>query len=258
MTEAREAFLWGFPGARRLNKRVAHGRATLDEAPALQDLPTDGILPLVCMPHDKGPHFTDDGELSGREQFLSSTFGPRAARWILALFEIVQVGVLSLALVMLVRTFIVQPFYVKGASMEPNFLDHEYLLIDEVSYRFREPQRGEIIVFRYPRNPREFFIKRVIGLPNDTVEVHDGHVRITNDDHPQGFDLTESYLHGVETLGERRLTLASREYFVLGDNRGASLDSRIFGPVPQKDFIGRVWVRGWPLDRITKFEPPSY
>lgn len=210
------------------------------------------------MPDRKGPQFTDEGELSGRGQFLSSKFGPRAARWILALFEIVQIGVLSLALVMLIRTFVIQPFYVKGASMEPNFLDHEYLLIDEVAFRFREPIRGEIVVFRYPRNPREFFIKRVIGLPGETIEIHDGRVRVTNDEEQGGFVLTETYLEDSFTVGERRVTLGSDEYFLLGDNRDASLDSRIFGPVKRKEFIGRVWFRGWPPDRIGKFEPPFY
>ena len=82
-------------------------------------------------------------------------------------FELVKIIVISLVIIIPVRYFLIQPFYVKGASMEPNFYDHEYLIIDEITYRFRDPERGEIIVFRYPRNPQEYFIKRIIGLPGD-------------------------------------------------------------------------------------------
>jgi signal peptidase I len=79
------------------------------------------------------------------------------------LLELVQVILISAAIVIPLRTFLVQPFYVKGASMEPNFYDHEYLIIDELSYRFRDPQRGDIVVFRYPNDPKQYFIKRVVG-----------------------------------------------------------------------------------------------
>jgi len=142
--------------------------------------------------------------------------------------------------------------------MEPNFYDHEYLLIDEISYRFREPKRGDIIVFRYPRNPSEFFIKRVVGLPGETVEILDGVVTLYNNEHPNGIRLEESYLSGAYTPGRIKYVLGSDEYIVLGDNRDASLDSRAFGPVKRDELVGRVWIRGLPLNRAGIFETPEY
>ncbi|MBU1348865.1 signal peptidase I [Patescibacteria group bacterium] len=175
------------------------------------------------------------------------------------LFELIQVAAISLAIIIPVRYFLVQPFYVKGASMEPNFFDHEYLIIDELSYRFRNPDRGEIVVFRYPNDPKQFFIKRVIGLPGETVEISNGNVRIFNDDKPNGFLLPEQeYLDQEYTAATRTVTLKTNEYFVMGDNRVSSLDSRYFGPIERDDIVGRVWLRGWPLDRWKSFESPSY
>jgi signal peptidase I len=181
----------------------------------------------------------------------------RLLRWV---GELIQVAALVTAIVVPIRYFLIQPFYVKGASMEPNFYDHEYLIIDEISYRFRDPQRGEISVFRYPNDPSQFFIKRIIGLPGDTVEVNDGAVSVK----PAGSDKTtvldeNSYLASdVMTAGHKTVTLAPDEYFVLGDNRGASLDSRIFGEVPRKNIVGRVMLRGWPFSRVTWYETPNY
>lgn len=174
-------------------------------------------------------------------------------------FELIQVAAISLAIIIPVRYFLIQPFYVKGASMEPNFFDHEYLIIDEVSYRFRTPERGDIVVFRYPNDPSQFFIKRVIGMPGETVEITNGIVKVFNDSHPNGFTLPEQdYLEQPYTATTRNVTLKSDEYFVLGDNRTASLDSRYFGPVKRDSIVGRVWLRGWPLDRWKVFEKPVY
>lgn len=173
--------------------------------------------------------------------------------------ELVQVIAISLAIIVPVRYFLIQPFYVKGASMEPNFYDHEYLIIDELSYRFHPPERGDIVVFRYPNDPKQFFIKRVIGLPGETVEVADGVVKIYNNEHPNGIVLNEdSYLDQDFTASNRTVTLKAHEYFVLGDNRIASMDSRYFGPVPDSLLIGRVWLRGWPFDRWKVFKDPVY
>jgi signal peptidase I len=175
------------------------------------------------------------------------------------LFELIQVAAISLAIIIPVRYFLVQPFYVKGASMEPNFFDHEYLIIDELSYRLRDPVRGDIVVFRYPKDPTQFFIKRVIGSPGETVEIVGGQIKIFNDQNPNGFVLTETeYLDQEFTATTRTVTLKSGEYFVLGDNRIASLDSRYFGAIHRYDIVGRVWLRGWPLDRWKVFENPRY
>lgn len=176
-------------------------------------------------------------------------------------FELIQVAAVSLAIIIPVRYFLIQPFYVKGASMEPSFFDHEYLIIDELSYRFTDPSRGDIVVFRYPMDPKQYFIKRVIGLPGETVEVTETEVKIYNDQHPNGLVLDEgSYLDegGVSSPTRRTLTLKTGEYFVMGDNRGSSLDSRYFGAIQRTDIVGRVWLRGWPFDRWTMFDRPMY
>ena len=175
------------------------------------------------------------------------------------LFELIQVVVISLAIIIPVRYFLVQPFYVKGASMEPNFFNSEYLMIDELSYRFHPPSRGDVIVLRYPNDVKEFFIKRVIGLPGETVEIAGGQVKIFNDQHPNGFVLDEKgYLDQDYTQTTQTVTLKSDEFFVMGDNRLASLDSRYFGPEKKNLIIGRVWFRAWPLDRWKVFQTPVY
>jgi len=167
------------------------------------------------------------------------------------LLELLHVVVISLAIIVPVRYFLIQPFYVKGASMEPNFLDHEYLIIDEISYRFNEPQRGEIVVFRYPNDPRQYFIKRIIGLPGERIRVAGGTVWVYNERYPDGKALDESgYLEGVVTGGDRDVKVGANEYFLMGDNRPASLDSRAFGPVPRAFIVGKVWVRGWPPEKV--------
>ena len=176
-------------------------------------------------------------------------------------FELFKIVLISFVIIAPIRYFLIQPFYVKGASMEPNFYDHEYLIIDEISYRFNDPKRGEIIVFRYPKNPQEFFIKRIIAFPGERVQVKDGGVIVYNDENPDGMTLEETYLEkNVKTysLSEDAITLGPSEYFVLGDNRNASKDSRSFGPVDRSFVIGKVLLRGWPFDRLDVFPAPSY
>lgn len=176
------------------------------------------------------------------------------------IWEFVKILVISLAIVVPVRYFLIQPFYVKGASMEPNFHDHEYLIIDQISFRFSEPQRGEVIVFRSPYNWHDYFIKRVIGLPGERIEVKDGEVYLHNNEFKNGTKIDESeYLFpGTRTPGQIDFTLNEDEFFVLGDNRNSSLDSRSFGPVLRQRIVGRAWLRGWPFSRISKFNIPIY
>ena len=145
--------------------------------------------------------------------------------------------------------------------MEPNFFDHEYLIIDEITYRFEEPKRGDIVVFRYPRNPQEYFIKRLIGLPGETIQIENGSVIIYNEANPEGMTIAEEYLEpGTKTYGltESKIELNGNEYYVLGDNRNSSKDSRSFGPVNESFITGRVLFRGWPFNRIKVFEAPEY
>ena len=195
---------------------------------------------------------------SPTDSFWHRKLGPTFGAVALFLLEVIQVVVISAAIIVPIRYFLVQPFYVKGASMEPNFYDSEYLIIDELTYRFRQPERGEIVVFRYPRDPSQFFIKRVIGLPGETVEVTDGKVIIYNDVQPNGTVLQEEYISHIATQGKKKITLGDKEFFVMGDNRNESLDSRSFGPINDTAIVGRVWVRGLPLSRVSLFSLPQY
>ena len=195
---------------------------------------------------------------SNKDTFWHRKLGPTLGAVALFILEVVQIVIISAAIIIPIRYFLIQPFYVKGASMEPNYYDHEYLIIDEISYRFNEPVRGEIVVFRYPLDQSQFFIKRVVGLPGEIVEVSDGKVTIYNIDNPEGIVLEEGYLNGEQTFGKKRVELNADEYFVLGDNRDESLDSRRFGPIRDSDIVGKVWIRGLPLSRLAVFDLPEY
>ncbi len=162
-----------------------------------------------------------------------------------------RLGLIAAAIALPIRYFVAQPFIVRGASMEPNFQEREYLIIDEISYFFRRPARGEVVVFRYPLNPREYFIKRVIGLPGETLEIKEGRVFIINQDHPEGFRLEEPYLPSeLETRSSVRFTLEAGEYVVLGDNRPFSSDSRSWGALDRGFITGRVLFRAFPFSRF--------
>ncbi len=176
------------------------------------------------------------------------------------LFELLKVLVISLVIILPIRYYVIQPFYVVGASMEPNLHDYQYIVIDEISYRFRDVDRGEIVVLKNVDNQRQYLIKRVIGLPGEQVEITPaGDVVVTNTAFPDGNILSEKYLGPtIETNGANSWQLKDNEYFVMGDNRSASLDSRIFGPVTQENIVGRAWIRAWPLKQLTHFTPPNY
>ncbi len=175
------------------------------------------------------------------------------------IWETIKVVVISLAIILPIRYYLVQPFFVKGASMEPGFEDGDYLLIDEISYRFSEPVRGDVIVFRYPEDRSQFFIKRIIGLPSETVEVKNNKVMIYNSESTDALVLTENYLDSSQqTLGNLLVRLDDNEYFVLGDNRLASSDSRRWGPVNKTLVTGKVLLRAWPFTKFDKILTPTY
>lgn len=173
-----------------------------------------------------------------------------------ALFETAETFLVALAAVIIVRTFIAQPFLVSGASMEPNFYDGHYLLIDELTYRFRTPERGEVVVFRYPKNHRTFYIKRIIGLPGETVSMAGGRITVVSPDGARR-TLEEPYLpqSGEGSFGR---TLGEGEYFVMGDNRSFSFDSRNWGPVKKSELVGIVRLRLWPINQVMAFTAPAY
>jgi len=175
------------------------------------------------------------------------------------IWETIKIVVISLAIILPIRYYLVQPFFVKGASMEDTFHDGDYLLVDEISYRLDEPERGDVIIFRYPEDHTQFFIKRVIGLPGETVEIKNDQVTIYNKDNPGGFTLDEEYLaERQETLGNIRSKVDDNEYYVLGDNRLYSSDSRIWGSVNESLIVGRAFVRLWPFTKIFKVPEINY
>lgn len=144
--------------------------------------------------------------------------------------------------------------------MESAFEDGDYLIIDEISYQFSEPQRGEVVVFRFPEDPKQFFIKRIIALPGETIEIKNNEIRIFNKQNPNGFVLDESgYLDSDQaTEGNLRMELDGDEYFVLGDNRLHSSDSRRWGAVDRDFIVGKVFIRAWPINEIRYFTPAVY
>lgn len=166
--------------------------------------------------------------------------------------EIVKFAVLALIIVIPFRMFIAQPFIVQGASMSPTFETGQYLIVDQVTYRFEKPQRGDVVVFRFPNDPSKYFIKRVIGLPGETVQVDTKVVTVKNPRTGDVYTLSEPYLPDDIDSGDRPLTLTLEgdEYFVMGDNRPSSSDSRVWGPVPSDNIVGKVFVRLLPPDTL--------
>lgn len=183
------------------------------------------------------------------------------------LWEVLKVFLWALIIIVPIRVFLFQPFFVQGASMEPNFKDGDYLVVNEFGYKqtafdfsgkhfftvgsFKDLSRDDVVVFRYPRDPKQFFIKRIIGLPGEKVKIENGKVTIFNKQNPDGLILDEhGYLPaGLLTSGTVTTTLSDQEYFVLGDNRQASHDSRAWGSLPKDDVIGKVLIRAWPINK---------
>lgn len=172
------------------------------------------------------------------------------------IWEISKIIIITMLIVAPIRYFVFQPFFVRGQSMEPNFQNGDYLIIDEFSYRFRDPQRGEVVVFKAPTDPSQRYIKRIIGLPGETVQIQDGKVFIYNRGVPQILD--ENYIPQSLTLGNIEISLGKNEYFVLGDNRLLSSDSRRWGFLPKENIVGRVFLRAWPFAALAKIEAPNY
>jgi signal peptidase I len=164
--------------------------------------------------------------------------------------ELIFFALVSLAIVAPIRIFIAQPFIVSGSSMFPTFENSEYLIVDELSYRLGDPQRDDVVIFRYPNDTTKFFIKRIIGLPNDTIDIKGGVITITNKANLNGFTLKQPFIKNPSTGDNIHFVLKDNEYFVMGDNRNASSDSRYWGAVPRQLLIGRAFLRLFPLNKI--------
>jgi len=163
--------------------------------------------------------------------------------------EIVQFAIIALIIVVPIRMFVAQPFIVSGASMDDTFENGQYLIVDQLTYQFDSPTRGEVVVFRYPKEPSKFFIKRVIGVPGDTITVDGDAITITNLTHPEGTRLREPYVDVMTEQGTVTEVLGEHEYFVMGDNRDFSSDSRVWGVLPEDHIIGRAYLRLFPLSQ---------
>ena len=171
--------------------------------------------------------------------------------------EIFKFALLALIIVIPFRLFVAQPFIVSGASMSPTFETGEYIIVDQVTYRLHEPKRGDVVIFRFPNDPSKFFIKRIIGLPGEVVMLANGVTTIVDPETNSETVLDEEYLITDKTDDHLSITLSSTEYFVMGDNRSASSDSRVWGPVPSDNIVGRALVRLLPINTFTVF-PGGY
>jgi signal peptidase I len=156
---------------------------------------------------------------------------------------------IALAIVVPIRIFVAQPFFVSGASMDPTFADHQYLIVDEISYRFQEPVRGDVVIFKYPQNPSQYFIKRIIALPNETISIDGKKVIIQNNEKKTIVTLDEPYVTFQKPDTIER-TMAPDEYFVMGDNRAGSYDSRLWGPLKRDLIIGKAFLRLFPVSKV--------
>jgi len=173
------------------------------------------------------------------------------------IMDILETVVFIGSLFIVVYLFILTPNQVKGASMEPTFLSGDYILTSRVTYKFRSHQRGDVVVFKSPKNPDIEYIKRIIGLPGDKVKVHNEEVYVNEQ------MMTENYISAKTNLWEggcikdnEVYSVPEGELFVMGDNRPRSSDSREFCSIPEESLIGQVFFRYFPSDKLGKIENP--
>lgn len=175
------------------------------------------------------------------------------------LVDLAEVGVVGLAIFVLVYLLVFQPHQVRGNSMLPSFQDKEYLLTDKISYRFNEPKRGEVVIFKAPRNEEYEYIKRILAAPGDTVMISEGRVFVNGRAIEETYLPEDSYTrYGLFLRDNQKVTVPENTYVVMGDNRDHSSDSREWGFVPRKNIIGRAWFRYWPPKQIGVLHAAEY
>ncbi|MFA4931140.1 MAG: signal peptidase I [Patescibacteria group bacterium] len=175
------------------------------------------------------------------------------------IWEMLKTAITVILVVYLIKTFLFQLFIVDGQSMEPTLHDGQMLLVDKLSYYYRQPQRGEIIVFEKPKETQTNFIKRVVGLPGEKITIHNNQIIVYNESNPDGLKLNEDYIPpDSPTNGNQEFTIAANEVFVLGDNRTNSQDSRVIGPINEKLILGRALFTYWPIKDAFWLTTPIY
>lgn len=172
--------------------------------------------------------------------------------------ELFKFAFIALIIVLPIRYFVAQPFIVSGESMISTFQNNDYLIVDEISQKIRPIARGDVLIFHPPVAETKYYIKRVIGLPGETVELRGSTITIKNATNPDGFTLVEPYVDPANAA-TNNLTfhLTNSQYFMMGDNRAGSYDSRAWGPLEAKEIIGRPIVRLFPLSAISVFPGES-
>lgn len=163
--------------------------------------------------------------------------------------EIIIFAIIALGIVLPFRIYIAEPYVVSGASMDPTFATGDYLIVDKLSYELGSPERNSVVIFRYPNDPTKNFIKRIIGLPGETVIQKGNEIMIKNSENPNGFVIDQSYIKYFAPSDFEK-TLSGDEYFVMGDNRAESFDSRSWGPLPKKFILGKPILRLFPVSEI--------
>lgn len=166
-----------------------------------------------------------------------------------SILELLRFALIAFVIVAPIRILIMEPFIVSGSSMFPTFENSDYLIIDKISYRLEEPKRNEVVIFRYPLDTGKFFIKRIIGLPKETIDIKNGLVTIKNEENKEGFILAQNYVQN-KSNDEKHFELGEGEYFVMGDNRTGSSDSRYWGAVKRDLIVGRAFLRLLPINHI--------
>jgi signal peptidase I len=176
-----------------------------------------------------------------------------------AVFDFLQGIVVVLAILVMVYLFIMSPQEINGASMEPNFHNGEFILTNKIMYKLREPIRGDVVIFKSPRNKEVDYIKRVIGLPGDTVLLKENSFYVNGQKVEEPYLTPDITIFGGSYLIEgQEIVVPPGQYFVSGDNRPHSSDSREFGPIPREDIIGVAILRYWPFNRMGLLPRPTY
>lgn len=166
--------------------------------------------------------------------------------------ELVIFAVIAIGIVLPFRAYVAEPYLVDGRSMDPTFETGDYLIVDKFSYREESPKRNTVLVFKYPGNTSKSFIKRIIGLPGETVVIKDDKVTIINSENPNGIEIDQSYVVHKTPIEITKI-LSGDEYFVMGDNRAESYDSRSWGPLNKKYILGKPVIQLWPINKIKLF-----